>query len=97
MSAPTTAGKKRKKGRAPEGNPDLNTPASATAKSKPTLADLDFDRHIVESVNRDIWAAVFDGRFRLAVRCRRCGRWLTHGISKRNHLGPRCATKADKQ
>lgn len=86
--------KKRKKAGPPKGDPALFTPPSDTAKSKPTLDDLGFDKHIVEAVNRDIWAALFDGHFRLAVKCRGCGRWLTHGTSKRNHLGPRCAAKA---
>lgn len=92
MTAPTR--KKRKKDQAPQGNPALFTPPSDNTKSKPTFDELGFDKAIVEAVNRDIWAAVFDGHFRLAVRCRRCRRWLTHGTSKRNHIGPSCAAKA---
>jgi hypothetical protein len=32
--------------------------------------------------NSDIWALLFDGKFRLAVKCDVCGRWLTAGASK---------------
>lgn len=38
-------------------------------------------------------SALFDDRFRLAVQCDTCGRWLTADASKRAGRGPRCATK----
>lgn len=92
MTAPTR--RKRKKDQTPQGNPVLfKPPPSDTTNRKPTFDELGFDKAIVDAVGRDIWAALFDGHFRLAVKCRRCGRWLTHGTSKRNHLGPSCATK----
>ena len=50
------------------------------------------DRQIVGDA--DLWAALFDGRFRLAVRCDVCGRWLTAGKSKANGRGPNCAARA---
>jgi hypothetical protein len=56
-------------------------------------ADFDFDRHIVDRVDESIWAALFDGHFRLAVRCDVCGRWLTANTSKKADRGPRCAAK----
>jgi hypothetical protein len=43
---------------------------------------------------KSIWAELFDGRFRLAVKCEVCGRWLTAGKSKAAGLGPRCAARA---
>lgn len=55
--------------------------------------DRDLDRQLVDGLDGSLWAAIFDGHFRLAVRCDRCGRWLTAGRSKRAHLGPRCAQK----
>lgn len=54
----------------------------------------DFDKHIVDRVDESLWRAVYNGQFRLAVRCERCGRWLTAGASKRNRIGAHCATKA---
>ena len=90
MSAPA----RKRKGRAPNGNPDLFTPPSDNAKSNADADEFDFDRRMVDQVDWSIWQALYRGDFRLAVRCRRCGRWLTDGRSKRNHLGPRCAVKA---
>ena len=46
--------------------------------------------------NADIWARLFDGEFRLAVKCDRCGRWLTAGKSKAAGRGPSCAARAVK-
>ena len=63
----------------------------STAAAK---ADFDYDRHIVDRVDESIWAASFDGHFRLAVRCDICGRWLTATTAKKAHRGPRCARKA---
>lgn len=59
-------------------------------------ADFDFDRSIVDAVDSSIWTALYNGAFRLAVPCSRCGRWLTDGRSKRAHLGPRCAEAVGK-
>lgn len=56
-------------------------------------ADFDFDQQIVHRVDESIWRAVYNGEFRLAVRCKRCGRWLTSGLSKRERLGAHCKTK----
>lgn len=74
-------------------------PSAATTLNQPQRnpESDDFDQQVVAQVDFSIWRAVYNGQFRLAVRCDRCGRWLTHGISKRNHLGPRCATKAVEQ
>ena len=44
--------------------------------------------------NTDIWAALFDGKFRLAVKCDVCGRWLTAGKSKSAGRGPSCSARA---
>lgn len=92
MSAPVR--KKRKKDRAPIGDPALIASPNAEIQSNADADDLEFDRRVVEQVDWSIWQALYRGDFRLAVRCRRCGRWLTDGRSKRNHLGPRCAVNA---
>ena len=47
--------------------------------------------------DKSIWAALFDGEFKLAVPCSRCGRWLTSGASKRHRMGSHCAAKAVKK
>lgn len=94
MTTPTRR-KRKKEDRAPQ-DPALISPPSDTTESDSTADrdQFDFDRGVVDAVNRDLWAAIFDGHFRLAVKCRRCGRWLTDGRSKRNHMGPRCAQAA---
>jgi hypothetical protein len=65
-----------------------------TTQSTPTATEFDYDRHIVDSVDDSLWRAIFDGHFRLAVRCKVCQRWLVDGRSKRAQCGPRCASKA---
>ena len=86
MSAPA----RKRKGRAPRGNPDLFTPPSEIQSNADT-DEFEYDAQVVDQVDASIWRAVYNGHFRLAVRCQRCGRWLTAGRSKRNHMGPRCA------
>jgi hypothetical protein len=63
-------------------------------KSRATATEFDYDKHVVDRVDDSLWRAVFDGHFRIAVRCDVCGRWLTEGTSKRAFRGPRCAAKA---
>lgn len=68
--------------------------AKAPLQSNPAHVDLNYDRHIVARVDESIWAALFNGQFRLAIQCRRCGRWLVDARSKRRHYGATCAAKA---
>lgn len=68
--------------------PIVNSQCNADA------AMLDYDRRVVDGVDRSIWQALYNGHFRLAVRCERCGRWLTDGRSKKRRHGSRCAAKA---
>jgi hypothetical protein len=93
MSAP-----KRKGRAAREGDPALFTPPAScdTTQSNSTAEQFDFDKRVVDQVDWSIWQAIFNGHFRLAVRCDVCGRWLTAGRSKEAHRGPRCAAKAGK-
>lgn len=74
--------------------PPQDRPSHNSTDTPDSTTDLDFDRHIVDRVDESIWRAVYNGEFRLAVRCDVCGRWLTDGRSKRAHRGPRCAEKA---
>jgi hypothetical protein len=89
MSAPT-----KRKRRGSEDLPALFTPPSDNAQSTANNSDFDFDRRVAGQVDWSVWRAIYNGEFRLACRCRRCGRWLTDGTSKRRHLGPTCAAKA---
>ena len=76
---------------------DRATSTTATvdaSKSNGATDTFDYDQHIVDGVDRSIWAALFNGHFRLAVQCDVCGRWLTADSSKRAHRGPRCAARA---
>lgn len=50
------------------------------------------DRQLVG--DESLWVALFDGRFRLSVRCDVCGRWLTAGKSKVAGRGPSCSARA---
>ena len=59
-------------------------------------SEFDFDKRVVAQVDWSIWNAIFEGHFRLAVRCDQCGRWLTAGRSKKAHRGPRCAKRVKK-
>lgn len=89
-----TAPPRERKGRAPEGDPALFTPPSDVSDLTKHETEFDYDRRVVAQVDWSIWRAIFNGEFRLAVQCDRCGRWLTAGASKRAHRGPRCAAKA---
>ena len=76
---------------------DRATP-SATAtvanfNSIPT-SEFDYDTEVVAQVESSIWQAIYDGHFRLAVKCDVCGRWLTSSRSKKAHRGPRCSARA---
>lgn len=80
-----------KKERTPKGQPKL---AKASINPSKRHADFEYGKHILSGVEKTLWAAVFDGDFRIAVRCRRCKRWLVDGKSKRRHYGAVCAAEA---
>jgi hypothetical protein len=69
-------------------------PAADTYHATPTVLPLDVSKRVADQVDWSLWAAIYEGKFRLAVPCRRCGRWLVDGRSKRRHYGPRCAALA---
>lgn len=69
------------------------TTTTIAASDSTRRTDTDADIALTGGANADIWAALFDGRFRLATRCSRCGRWLTAGPSKRAGIGAHCAAK----
>ncbi|WP_370332602.1 DUF6011 domain-containing protein [Mycolicibacterium hippocampi] len=77
----------------PQDRPSRNTTnvAQSTATDG---SESDFDRKIVDRVDESLWQALFDGHFRLGVKCERCGRWLYDGRSKKRGLGAHCAAKA---
>ena len=80
----------RRSGPRQEAAPKHNTDtATLAAHSDASLLDLS-----LVGANGDIWAALFDGKFRLAVKCEICGRWLTAGKSKAAGRGPSCSARA---
>lgn len=87
---------KQKSGPAPAKKP-VPTPTDDDNQSTVSRSEFDYDRSIVDRVDESLWRAVYNGEFRLAVRCSRCGRWLCDGRSKRAGMGPRCAAKAVTQ
>lgn len=68
------------------------TTTIAASDSTGTATDFDLDQALAG--DRSVWSAVYAGEFRLAVRCKRCGRWLTAGASKAARLGAHCAARA---
>jgi len=68
-----------------------NRPSSDTTNAAKSTAELHDERHLVGDAS--IWEALFDGKFRLAVQCDTCGRWLTSGASRRAHRGPVCRAR----
>lgn len=71
-------------------------PSSTKLDNDSISATVDFDiaKRVADQVDWSIWRAIYAGEFRLAVRCQRCGRWLTAGPSKRERVGAHCAAKA---
>lgn len=68
----------------------------STAQSNHGADELAVDLALVGGINADLWALLFDGRFKLALRCDTCGRWLTAHKSKAAGRGPSCAARAAK-
>ena len=63
---------------------------TATVCDKPNASEIDL---ALVGADADLWAALFDGRFRLAVQCDVCSRWLTSHTSKAAGRGPTCSAK----
>jgi hypothetical protein len=74
--------------------PSLQGRPSTTDQFTSSAIDFDIAKRVADQVDWSIWRALYAGEFRLAVPCRRCGRWLVDGRSKRRHYGPRCAALA---
>ncbi|MGV0991099.1 MAG: DUF6011 domain-containing protein [Mycobacterium sp.] len=75
-------------------DPAPSTSLTDEVNSTNATTDFEDDRRAVADVNDSLWNAIYAGTFRLAVRCKRCGTWLTNSRSKRHGLGPTCARKA---
>ena len=71
--------------------------ATVCDQSNRTADELAADKALLQGVDGGIWAAIFDGKFKLAVRCEVCGRWLTAAKSKNNGRGPSCAARSVKR
>ncbi len=54
-------------------------------------------RGIVDAAERGIWLDLMNGRYKLALPCEVCGRWLTAHKSKAAGRGPSCAARAVKR
>ncbi len=70
------------------------TTAVSTKCNAPGVAEVELMRGIVDKVDRGLWQDLMNGRFRLAMRCDICGRWLTAHKSKAAGRGAHCAAKA---
>ncbi len=75
-------------------NPGAATTATPIADTDSNRrADLELDLALLGGPAADVWVQLFEGRFRLAVPCERCGRWLTAGASKAHRMGAHCRAK----
>lgn len=71
-----------------------STTTTVATQDDKRRTDIELDLALLGGSAADIWAQLFDGQFRLAVPCSRCGRWLTAGASKRHRLGAHCRAKS---
>lgn len=72
-----------------------NATTTVTAHPKaPGAAEVELMRGIVDKVDRGLWQDLMNGKFRLALPCDVCGRYLTAHKSKVAGRGARCAAKA---
>ena len=87
MSAPARI---RRSGPRQEAAPTKTTDSNSSGHTD----ELALDRLLVGDAS--IWAELFDGKFRLAVKSDVCGRWLVSHKSKAAGRGPSCAARAAK-
>lgn len=72
--------------------PPQDRPSTNNLDAAQSSDHTDIDRALL--AGKDPWVELFDGRFRLAVKCDCCNRWLTAGTSKSRGRGPVCAARA---
>lgn len=81
--------------------PPQNRPSSTTigySQSNALTRFYGHDRH--EPLTREdredlaVISAAVERGYRIAVRCRVCGHWLSNPMSVKAFVGPRCAAKA---
>lgn len=71
--------------------PSRETRAATEPPSSAPEHTVDLDRQLLGDTDA-LGLELRDGnRFRLAVRCRRCGRWLTGDPARANGIGRHCA------
>jgi hypothetical protein len=76
-------------------DPATSTTATVDIASLATHTDFTIDLALV-GTDGDLWAQLFNGKFRLAVKCDICGRWLTSHASKSAGRGPSCSARTAK-
>ena len=85
----------RKRKRPAVSDRDASTTTTLFAQSNaPGAAEVELMRGILDKTDRGIWQDLMNGRFKLAMRCDVCGRWLTAHKSKAAGRGPSCAARA---
>ncbi|WP_407635608.1 DUF6011 domain-containing protein [Mycolicibacterium vanbaalenii] len=88
----------RKRPAPPQNRPSPDTTNDNDAKS--TVLHRLFGHAPHEPLTRedredlDVIVAAVERGFRIAVRCRVCGHWLSNPRSVKSFVGPRCAAKA---
>lgn len=71
--------------------------AAAPKSNAPGAAEVELMRGIVDATEHSLWLDLLNGRFKLAMPCEVCGRWLTAHKSKAAGRGPSCAARAVHQ
>lgn len=89
----TSPPKRRKRRTSPDPAPSTTASTLFGPNDNADKPQFDFDKQVVAQIDWSIWRALWRGEFRLAVRCERCGRWLTDGRSKGRRHGARCAAQ----
>jgi len=92
-----TAPPRRRERPGSEARATSTPPSAAPQSTAPGAAEVELMRGITDNVDRGLWMDLMNGRFRLAMRCERCGRWLTAHKSKAAGIGPVCSGKAAEQ
>jgi hypothetical protein len=73
----------------PQDRPSPNT--TAATQSSHLSDELIEELRRIKAENGDLFTALLNGTYRLAVPCTRCGKPLTSRASRRAGLGSRCA------
>jgi hypothetical protein len=82
---------KTRRGPAVSSRATSKTTATVDLKLNPNTDELLEELRRIKAENGDLFTALLNGTYRLAVPCARCGKPLISSTSRRAGLGSRCA------